>query len=245
MQRISPNCLTCNVSNCLLMKQCEPALLQSVQSFKHQYFYKKGETLFQQGDQVKGVQFVQSGLIKLELQNHNTRPFILRLAAQGKPLGHRTLGSSDIQPYTASAVEDSRVCFIEMDFFNSLLRKSESLRHALQKIYLTEIREAETKLINIAHHSVREKVANVLLELCEVYRYRNSANGIRIQVDRQEMADLAGTTKEQVSKVLAQFTREKLIRFRAKHFKYFDLGELQKIAIGEEKEKEMSMSLAV
>jgi CRP-like cAMP-binding protein len=243
MQRISPNCLTCNVSNCLLMKQCDPVLLQSVQSFKHQYFFKKGQSLFRQGDSVKGVQFVQSGLIKLELNNQNARPFILRLTGHGQSMGHRSLAPGDLQPYSATSVEDSRVCFIEMDFFNGLLKKSDSLRLALQKIYLKEIRDAEIKLINIVHHSVREKVANVLLELCKVYEYKNSVNGIRIQVDRQEMADLAGTTKEQVSKVLAQFTREKLIRFRAKHFKYLDLEGLYRIAAGEEREAEMSLAV--
>ncbi len=225
------------------MKQCEPALLQSVQTFKHQYFFRKGHTLFNQGDPVKGVQFVQSGLIKQELAGQKKRPFILRLCGQGQPMGHRSLSANEIQPYAATAVEDSRVCFIEMDFFNGLLKKSESLQQALQKIYLKEIKEAENKLINIAHHSVREKVANVLLELCEVYDYKNHTNGIRIQVDRQEMADLAGTTKEQVSKVLAQFTREKIIRFRTKHFKYLDIESLHKIAEGEE--REIAMSLAV
>jgi CRP/FNR family transcriptional regulator len=225
------------------MKQCEPSLLQSVQSFKHQYFYKRGQILFRQGDSVKGVQFVQSGLIKLELNGQKSRPFILRLSGHGQPMGHRSLSAADSHPYTATAVEDSRVCFIEMGFFNGLLKKSESLHQALQKNYLNEIRDAETKLINIAHHSVREKVANVLLELCEAYEYKNGANGIRIQVDRQEMADLAGTTKEQVSKVLAQFTREKLIRFRAKHFKYLDLESLHKIAEGVEKEPVMSLAV--
>jgi CRP/FNR family transcriptional regulator len=225
------------------MKKCEPSLLQSVQSFKHQYFFSKGQTLFNQGDQVKGVQFIQSGLIKQELNGQKKRPFILKLCGLGQPMGHRSILSNEVQPYTATAVEDSRVCFIEMDFFNGLLKKSESLRMALQKTYLEEIKEAENKLINIAHHSVREKVANVLLELCEVYNYKNHANGIKIQVDRQEMADLAGTTKEQVSKVLAQFTREKIIRFRTKHFKYLDIESLHKIAEGEEKETAMSLAV--
>lgn len=243
MQRINPNCLTCNVSNCILMKQCEPALLQTVQPYKHQFFHKKGDVIFHQGEVVKGVQFIQSGLVKQEINSRNGRPFIIRLSAQGKPMGHRSLAGADAQPFTATAVEDSRVCFIEMDFFNNLLKKSESLRQALQKIYLKEISETEIKLLNIAFHSVREKVAHVLLELCEVYHYDVNGNGIRVQVDRQEMADLAGTTKEQVSKVLAQFTREKIIRFRAKHFKYLDTESLQKIADGVE--REMPMSIAV
>jgi CRP-like cAMP-binding protein len=243
MQRINSNCLTCNVRNCMLMKQCEPLLLQSVQAFKHQYQYKKGQVIFQQGDQVKGVLFVQAGLVKQEINGPKGKPFILRLSGLGQPMGHRSLGISDSQPYTATTVEDSRVCFIELDFFNNLLKKSEPLRQALLKIYLKEISETETKLLHIAHHSVREKVANVLLELSQVYGYEISGNGIRIQVDRQEMADLAGTTKEQVSKVLAQFTREKLIRFRAKHFKYFNMEGLQKIADGVEKEIEMAIAV--
>ena len=227
----------------MLMKQCEPALLQTVQPFKHQFLYRKGQSLFHQGDQVKGVLFVQSGLVKQEINGPKGKPFILRLSGLGQPMGHRSLGSSDCQPYSSTAVEDSRICFIELDFFNNLLKKSESLRQALLKIYLKEISETETKLLHIAHHSVREKVATVLLELCQVYGYEDAGNGIRIQVDRQEMADLAGTTKEQVSKVLAQFTREKIIRFRAKHFKYFNIDGLQRIADGAE--KEIAMAIAV
>jgi len=54
--------------------------------------------------------------------------------------------------------------------------------------------------------------------------------GIRVHIDRQEMADLAGTTKEQVSRVLADFDQEELIRFRAKHFKYIAVDQLKNIA---------------
>ena len=54
--------------------------------------------------------------------------------------------------------------------------------------------------------------------------------GIKVHVDRQEMADLAGTTKEQVSRILADFDQEQLIRFRAKHFKYIAMDKLRQIA---------------
>jgi CRP-like cAMP-binding protein len=69
----------------------------------------------------------------------------------------------------------------------------------------------------------------VLLHLADIYHYQETGAGIRVQIDRQEMADMAGTTKEQVSKILAQFTREKVIRFRAKHFKFLDIDRLRKI----------------
>jgi hypothetical protein len=44
------------------------------------------------------------------------------------------------------------------------------------------------------------------------------------------MADLAGTTKEQVSRILADFEKEQLIRFRAKHFKFMSVDKLRHLA---------------
>jgi DNA-binding transcriptional regulator YhcF (GntR family) len=51
-----------------------------------------------------------------------------------------------------------------------------------------------------------------------------------VHIDRQEMAELAGTTKEQVSRILADFEKEQLIRFRAKHFKFISVDKLRQLA---------------
>jgi CRP/FNR family transcriptional regulator len=153
----------------------------------------------------------------------------LKLANHGQPMGHRSILNGEPQPFTATAVEDSRVCFIELEFFRNLVRKSEGMRNELDRTYLREINIAESRLLGVAHQSVREKIAFVLLHLADIYNYQEGGSGIKVQIDRQEMADMAGTTKEQVSKILAQFTKEKVIRFRAKHFKYLDIPRLQKI----------------
>ena len=229
MINLNPNCLTCNVKDCLLMKHCEREHLSAVQTFKHQYQFRKGENIFHEGDPVRGVYFIQSGVVKQELNGTKGRPFILKLANHGQPMGHRAVLNGEPQPFTATAVEDSRVCFIELDFFRNLARKSEGVRTELEKTFLREINQAETRLLGVAHQSVREKIAYVLLHLADIYHYQEGGAGIRVQIDRQEMADMAGTTKEQVSKILAQFTREKVIRFRAKHFKFLDIDRLRKI----------------
>jgi CRP-like cAMP-binding protein len=70
----------------------------------------------------------------------------------------------------------------------------------------------------------------VLLHIAEIYHYQQGGCSIHVGIDRQDMADLAGTTKEQVSLVLSTLRQEKLVNFKAKHFKYFDLEGLRKIA---------------
>jgi CRP/FNR family transcriptional regulator len=145
-------------------------------------------------------------------------------------MGHRFLSYTGLQPYTATAIEDSRVCFIELGFFKSLMQKNENLQEELRKIFLKEIRSTEIKLLQIAQQTVREKVAGIMVHLAETYNYKQLGMGIKVHIDRQEMADLAGTTKEQVSRILADFDQEQLIRFRAKHFKFMAVDKLRKIA---------------
>ena len=203
---------------------------QIYKPYKPHYEFKKGETMFREGDEINGLYFVQTGVIKLEMNSHTERPFILRLIGPSQTMGHRFLSYTGLQPFTATAVEDSRVCFIELGFFKNLVQKNELLQEEIRKIFLKEIRTTEVKLLQIAQQTVREKVAGILVHLAETYQYKQTGMGIRVHIDRQEMADLAGTTKEQVSRILADFDHEELIRFRAKHFKYIAVDKLKHIA---------------
>ena len=229
MTRITSYCQTCTVKNCIMLKSFGQDD-HAYKPYKHHYEFKKGEMIFREGDEISGIYFIQSGVIKLEMNAETERPFILRLIGPSHTMGHRFLSYTGLQPYTATAVEDSRVCFIELGFFKNLVQKNELLQEEIRKIFLREIRSTEVKLLQIAQQTVREKVAGILVHLAETYNYKQTSMGIRVHVDRQEMADLAGTTKEQVSRILADFDQEQLIRFRAKHFKYIATDKLREIA---------------
>jgi len=213
-----------------MLKSFGPDELHVYKPYKHHYEIKKGEMLFREGDEINGLYFVQSGVVKLEMNADKQRPFILKLIGPSQTMGHRFLSYTGLQPYTATAVEDTRVCFIELGFFKNLMQKNENLQEELRKIFLKEIRSTEIKLLQIAQQTVREKVAGIMVHLAETYNYKQTGMGIKVHIDRQEMADLAGTTKEQVSRILADFDQEQLIRFRAKHFKFMAVDKLRQIA---------------
>ncbi|MEY2834813.1 MAG: hypothetical protein RLZZ557_475 [Bacteroidota bacterium] len=229
MTRITSYCQTCSVKNCIMMKSFGQED-QAYKAYKHHYEFKRGEMLFREGDEINGMYFIQSGVIKLEMNAETQRPFILRMIGPGQTMGHRFLNYTGLQPYTATAIEDTRVCFIELGFFKNLLQKNDLLQEEIRKIFLKEMRATEIKLLQIAQQTVREKVAGILVHLAETYNYKQTGMGIRVHIDRQEMADLAGTTKEQISRILADFDQEQLIRFRAKHFKYIAVDQLREIA---------------
>jgi CRP-like cAMP-binding protein len=196
--------------------------MAELQPFKHVYDMKRGTIIYREEQSPNGVFFIRSGLVKLEKRGTHDRSMILKISGPGQALGHHCIESGDLHSSTATTIEDSRCCFVEIDAFRKAVHLSESFRTELRKVILADARELESKLALMTYRQVREKVADALLYIAKRYGYKPDGNGIRVNVDRQEMADMVGTTKEQVSKTLAELTQQGLIRCKAKHFKFID-----------------------
>jgi CRP-like cAMP-binding protein len=232
MPPAAPHCLTCNVQDCIMKKIGSTSLLADTQPFKHSYDHRRGTELFKEYQEPRGVYFVRTGLVKLEKKGTHGRKMLLKIASPGQPLGHHCIEPGDLHSTSAVTIEDGRFCFIEIDAFRKAVHQSETFRSEIRRLILGETRELETKLALMTYRLVREKVADALLYIAKRYGYAPDGNGIRINVDRQEMADMAGTTKEQVSKTLAELMKMGLLRCRAKHFRFIDLEGLTALVDG-------------
>ncbi len=58
---------------------------------------------------------------------------ILKLIGPSQTMGHRFLSYTGLQPYTATAIEDFRVCFIELGCFKNLMQKNDNLQEDLSR----------------------------------------------------------------------------------------------------------------
>jgi len=243
MPPASPQCLTCNVQDCIMKKLGSTSLMAEIQPFKHTYEYKRGTRLYREGQEPKGVYFIRTGLVKLEKRGTHGRKMILSMSGPGQALGHHCIEPGDIHSSAAVTIEDSRCCFVEIDAFRRAFHQSDAFRSELRRMIMGETRELETKLALMTYRHVREKVADALLYIAKRYGYVPDGNGIRVNVDRQEMADMVGTTKEQVSKTLSELMQLGLVRCRAKHFKYIDREGLTSLVDGEETPRDRGMAL--
>ena len=234
MAKPNPKCNTCRVKNCSVLKNCSFQILEEISKKKKHISLKKGDRLIQEGDESKYVYFIQSGVAKVELNGRQGRPLILRLAGEGSIFGHRVKNINDKQPLSVVAAEDTNVCCLSTEDYKKAFYKSQQLQDEVMRSLLDEMRSVEKRSVNLAHKPVKERIANMLLHIASIYQYRQGGPSIRVHLHRQDIADLAGTTKEQVSKILADLQNQNLIKFRAKVFKQFDLDGLQKITSNDE-----------
>ena len=230
MTTLTPRCTTCRIKNLSLLRHCSNELLEELSAKKSSHCLKKGDRLLTADEEAKSVYCIRSGVARVEIQDKDGHALILRLESEGAILGHRAARKKDRQSLSISAVENMQVCRFSAEQFRSLSMKCPGLRSEIMKSLMSELNRAESLALSLARHSVRERIAAALLHIAAVYRYRQGGCSIQVHLDRQDMADLAGTTKEQVSAILAELRRAGLVNFKAKYFKYFDLAGLAKMA---------------
>ena len=93
------------------------------------------------------------------------------------------------------------------------------------KLVANKTERTEIKLIEFAYSSVRKKVANALIEYCQSLKITESSS-ITFSLLRDELASLAGTTKETAIRTLADFKSEKLISINGKDITILDYDGL-------------------
>lgn len=199
----------------------EFSALKSVQNFR------KGETLLKEGEAAGGVYCIRSGLAKTEIQNGQGQGLLRHLNGKGSMVGLRSLAGKNRQVLRITAIENMKTCRVSEEQFQGLVHKYPQFSRDVFQSLVSELYELEDQALSLVYHGVKKRVARLLLYISEVYHYSQDGPSIHIHLDRQELANLAGTTKEQVSKALSEFRQEKLINFRAKHFKFFNLEGLK------------------
>lgn len=186
--------------------------LEEFDNHKTENKYKKGQIIFYEGNHAFGLFCILSGRIKLYKSGYDGRPQIVRLAGPGDLLGYRSLFADEPYHATAEALEDTLLCCIDKAAFYNVLKKNPELGFNILQKLSRELRVAEDLATSIAQKSVRERMAELLLMLQESYGSQQKL-GVRInlQLSREEMAEMIGTTQETVIRLLSDFKREKLI----------------------------------
>ena len=215
----------CNVNTCLLCKLCLKEWIPAVNANRKNFHYKKGEVLFNEGDEVTGIYFIYEGTVKVHKHWGNEKELIVRFAKKGDIAGHRGLGKENFYPVSATALEPVTVCFIDLDFFRASLKVNHNFIYELMMFYAKELQESEKNMRNLAHMPVKGRIAQALLALKDKFGI-NEEGFIDLALSRQDLASFAGTTYETVFRILNEFMEENIITASGKNIAIINVEAL-------------------
>ncbi len=211
---------SCDVQSCFLCTLCLPEWLPVISSNKQNRQYRKGEQLFEEGSEASGIYFLYKGVVKVHKRWGEDKQLILHFAKQGDMIGYRGLGNDRRYPVTATALENSIVCFVDIRFFEATLQVNHQLTYSLMQFYANELQAAELRMRNLAHMEVKGRIAEMLLMLQKKFG-KNNEGSLNISLSRQDMAFYCGTTYETFFRLINELTREGMIQISGKSIKIY------------------------
>lgn len=210
-------CVTCKCANCFIAKYCSPKWKRMIDEHKTGRMYKKGQQIFHEGNMIFGIHFICSGKVKVYKSEFDGKNHIVRLSKAGNILGHKSFGSRTYYRFGAETIEDSFISFIENDVFKKLLLCAPELMYNLLLFYAEELRNSETRIRNLAQMNVRERVVETLLMINNIFGQKNDDNWLlNVELPRQDLADITGTSQDQIIRILSEFKKDKIIAFEGK-----------------------------
>src|SRR6516164_1795872 len=210
---IIESCLICPHREDRLFCNLPPAVLQGLAAITSPAAYPKGATLFVEGQPSRGVFVLCGGRVKLSTSSADGKSLIVRIAETGEVLGLPATVTGKAYELTAEVIEPSQANFIaRQDFLVFLRQHGEAALRVAQQLgetYHSAI--AEMRTIGLSH-SASEKLARFLLEWSATGSEEKGQVRIKMTLTHEEIAQMIGSSRETVTRLLAEFRRKGLLQ---------------------------------
>lgn len=190
-----------------------PEQLKDFDSIGVQWKLSKGAILFQEDDPCDNVAVICDGQVKLSCTSSEGKTLILKIACPGDVLGLGAAISGTHYEVTAEAIEPSLIKNIHRNEFMAFLERhgEASMRAALSLSEEYKAAFYDAKRLALAP-SAGGRVAAILLDWGRNASCGKAQLQFTMSLTHEELANMAGTSRETVTRVLGRLQKEKLIR---------------------------------
>ena len=226
--RFEVKCSGCNLRELCLPKGLDEADLRRLECVVYtRRRVKRGESLFDAGDEFHSVYSIRSGFFKTTTIDNEGREQVTGFNMPGELLGMDGIGS-DKYHANAVALEDSEVCVLPFSLVESLGREVPALQRHLFAVLSREIVRDHGVMMLLGSMRAEERLATLLLNLSKRFRRRGySSTEFHLRMTREEIGNYLGLKLETVSRLFSKFQSEGLIEVEQKHVRIVDVEGLE------------------
>jgi CRP/FNR family transcriptional regulator len=223
------NCNNCGLDNICLPRGLSHEEVESIsQIVKAKKTLQRGEFIYHEGDNFRGILAIKSGSAKLVGADQHGNEHILNILLPGELLGFDGL-STDKHSCAAIALETTSFCLLPADSMDDLFHNIPSLTRELFRHSGEKMLEDKNQLI-LSKRPAEERLAYFLLSLSERLKRRGfSASEFKLSLSRQEIGNHLGLALETVSRLLKKFQEDEMIIVQNRFISITDISALKKL----------------
>lgn len=208
------NCLTCKTKAKDGFCRLPQAALQAIESIKCRTTYPKGSVLFAEGQVSRGIFILCKGRVKLSLCSTGGKIIIRRIAEAGEVIGLSAATCRKPHEWTAEAIDSCETNFVGREDLLRLLREHNDIAfriaEKLSDKYISAVREIRLFALS---RSVGDRLAKLLLKLSALDEADERCSRVEM-LTQEEMAQMIGTSRETVTRLLAELKRQKIVEIK-------------------------------
>ncbi|MBS4021825.1 MAG: Crp/Fnr family transcriptional regulator [Dethiobacter sp.] len=174
--------------------------------------YDKNTLIFMEGDRGEALFVIHQGRVKISKSTADGREQILHILRDGDIFAEVVLFDRGPYPATAEAVEDTVVWLLLNAAMEQLLQSHPLLGVKLLRVMSKRLRQAQLLIRDLALHDAYGRLAGLLLRFAR-REGKTTKEGIVLDLEltRQEMASMIGTSRETVARILSRFQKDGIL----------------------------------
>lgn len=185
--------------------------------------------LFHEGDEMRTVPFLISGKVRTFKVNNDGKEFVTGLHVPGDFIGYLGLLEGGHATESAEALEECEVALVPREDLLRLLYRDRDVSMRFIRMLSREMDEKQERLLQLAYASVRERVAQALIQLHDRFSAASSDN-LGVRISRDDLAAIVGTATESLIRCLTDLKDEGLINTQGRDIRIADRRRLEKLA---------------
>jgi len=191
-------------------------LLEAVGARRSVIPFRRGETVFTQGDVARHVLYIQVGGIKLSVLSKGGKEAVVAVLGPGDFFGEGCLAGQAIRGGNATAITPSTIVLIGKGHMRELLHRHRALFDRFMSQVITRNIRIEGDLVDQLMNYTEKRLARALLLLTG---YGTRAGPVRLVpvISQTTLAEMVGTTRSRVNVLLNRFKKLGFIDYDGKH----------------------------
>jgi CRP/FNR family transcriptional regulator len=211
------------IAGSLLFKGLVDDQLEQVAAISITKEFKRGESIFFEGDDATGFYMVAAGKVKIFKMSLDGREQILHIFGPGEPFGEVPVFHGQPFPANAVALIRSNLLFFPRREFVDLVTSTPSLALSMLAMLSLRLRRFTSQIESL---SLKEVPGRLAAHLVYLAKEQGRNDYVVLDIPKGQLASLLGTSPETLSRIFAKMSDEGLIRVDGKKIELLDYEEL-------------------
>lgn len=205
--------------------------LRELESVVRERSFRRNEVIFHAQEPGNALFVIKRGRVKISMDDRSGKEIILRILEAGDFFGEMSLLDDEPRSATVSSLGPCQALILFREPFLRFIPRHPEVVMKMLMALSRRLRKADEKISRLVFADAYEKVASVLMDIIEERKVPlNIGTEVPLSLTRQELADIAGLSRETLTRVITDFQRAGLVRIEGRRIAIVSPAKLKREA---------------